>query len=147
MKVRELHNAINQVAPIEGVRTYPDAATQIDFLKDATEEQRVAAQAIIDSWVDPPDPPDWDAFMDDLVVLEGVYESLASSSLLPVIMSRLARLADGAEWKGGKDALVQAWNKSGFELSPEQRLSVAGLIQAHRIPFSISDEGWLVTSD
>jgi len=52
----ELHNAVSLVAPISGVEKFPDGTYGVNFLDSATLEQRQAAQAIVDSWVEPAEP-------------------------------------------------------------------------------------------
>lgn len=51
----DLHHAIELVCPITGVAQL-SVGYRIDFADNATSEQRQAAQAIADAWVDPPAP-------------------------------------------------------------------------------------------
>lgn len=57
MNLSALHQEIAAIAPIEGVST----DGRIDFLPEATEQQRADAQTIFDNWIDP-EPPNWDGF-------------------------------------------------------------------------------------
>jgi len=50
-----LHKAIANVCPIDGVRQFADGTYEIMFQDEATPEQRAAAQHIVDTWVDPPE--------------------------------------------------------------------------------------------
>jgi len=52
----DLHDAVLAVAPIVGVEQYVDGRYSVIFSPDATDEQRAAAQAIADAWIDPPAP-------------------------------------------------------------------------------------------
>lgn len=47
-----LQSAVESAAPIDGL----SSDGTIWFKPEATEQQRIAAQAIADNWVDPPDP-------------------------------------------------------------------------------------------
>jgi selenocysteine lyase/cysteine desulfurase len=51
--LQSFHKAIAAVAPIDGV----SGDKEIWFKPEATEEQRLAAQAIADSWVDGDEVP------------------------------------------------------------------------------------------
>lgn len=50
-----LHDAVANVCPIDGVRQLADNTYEIMFQNEATSEQRQAAQHIVDNWVDPPE--------------------------------------------------------------------------------------------
>lgn len=50
-----LHEAVANVCPIDGVRQYADNTYEVMFRDEATPEQRAAAQHIVDNWVDPPE--------------------------------------------------------------------------------------------
>lgn len=52
----DLHNAVAAVCPIVSVRQYDDGHYELVFADNATTEQRQAGQAIVDTWVDPPEP-------------------------------------------------------------------------------------------
>jgi hypothetical protein len=52
----DLHNAVVAVCPILSVRQYEDGRYELVFSEDATEQQKQAAQAIVDAWIDPPEP-------------------------------------------------------------------------------------------
>lgn len=52
----DLHAAIAAVAPIIGVEQHHDGTFGISFLDSASLEQRQAAQAIVDSWIEPAEP-------------------------------------------------------------------------------------------
>ena len=57
MLIKLAHQKISEIAPIVGV----SSDGRIDFLPEATEEQRSAAQDILDNWQDPPEP-NWAGF-------------------------------------------------------------------------------------
>lgn len=52
----KLDQAVRVVCPILGLRRAMDGTVSIVFTDDATEAQRIAAQAVVDTWVDPPEP-------------------------------------------------------------------------------------------
>ena len=52
----KLDQAVRVVCPIIGLRRAMDGTVSIVFTDDATEAQRIAAQAVVDTWVDPPEP-------------------------------------------------------------------------------------------
>lgn len=52
----KIHLAIKSVCPIQGVSFFGDGKYEIQFDESATNEQRIAAQSIVDSWVEPPEP-------------------------------------------------------------------------------------------
>jgi hypothetical protein len=57
--MQELHDAIAAVCPIEGVAVVDpvDSSTwRIDFAPEATEEEKAAAQNVIDTWVPTGEP-------------------------------------------------------------------------------------------
>jgi hypothetical protein len=51
-----LDQAVRVVCPIIGLRRAIDGTVSIVFTEDATEAQRISAQAVVDNWVDPPEP-------------------------------------------------------------------------------------------
>ena len=61
MKITLLSRKLAEVAPIDGV----SESGVIWFQDAATDEQRAAAQEILDNWVDPPEP-DWAGFRADI---------------------------------------------------------------------------------
>ena len=52
----KLDQAVRVVCPIIGLRRAMDGTVSIVFTEDATEAQRIAAQAVVDTWVEPPEP-------------------------------------------------------------------------------------------
>ena len=72
MNVQAVINTLKDVAPIAGVR-HPFGDSKkiiIDFLPEATEEEKAAAQAIADTWIDPPENPSdraWNQLVTDLL--------------------------------------------------------------------------------
>lgn len=52
----QLHDAVALVCPIEGLIKHSNGTIKIQFKDEATPEQRQAAQAIVDSWVEPAEP-------------------------------------------------------------------------------------------
>jgi hypothetical protein len=55
----QLHNALAAVAPIVGVSIRPK---RIDFAPNASDEQKTAAQQILETF-EPTPPPNWDGFL------------------------------------------------------------------------------------
>lgn len=51
----QLHDAVALVCPIEGLVQHSTGTIEIQFKNEATPEQRVAAQHIVDNWIDPPE--------------------------------------------------------------------------------------------
>lgn len=51
-----LDQAVRVVCPIIGLRRAMDGTVSIVFTEDATEAQRISAQAVVDTWVEPPEP-------------------------------------------------------------------------------------------
>ena len=51
----ELDSAIRKVCPIESVYQALDGQYGIQFAENATDEQKAAAMAILDSWKEPPE--------------------------------------------------------------------------------------------
>lgn len=49
----DLHSTISAVAPITGVEQHTDGTYGIQFMPEATEQQRSAAMAIASSWQEP----------------------------------------------------------------------------------------------
>lgn len=52
----DLHNAVSVVCPIVSVRQYADGHYELVFAEGVTDQQKQAAQTIVDTWVDPPEP-------------------------------------------------------------------------------------------
>jgi hypothetical protein len=55
LKLGKLDQAVRIVCPIIGLRQAMDGMVSIVFTEDATEAQRIAAQAVVDNWVEPPE--------------------------------------------------------------------------------------------
>jgi hypothetical protein len=56
LNIANIDIAVRAVCPILSIRLVGDDSVSIVFDGDPTEEQRAAAQAIVDNWVDPPPP-------------------------------------------------------------------------------------------
>lgn len=52
----DVDKAVRQVCPIEGVTLLLNGGYTIHFEQSATIAQKIAAQTIVDNWVDPPEP-------------------------------------------------------------------------------------------
>jgi hypothetical protein len=52
----KIHLTIESVCPIQGVSFFGNGKYEIQFDESATNEQRIAAQSIVDSWVEPTEP-------------------------------------------------------------------------------------------
>lgn len=51
-----IHKAVELVCPIQGISLFQDGHYEIQFGAASTEEQRAAAQKIVDEWVEPAQP-------------------------------------------------------------------------------------------
>jgi hypothetical protein len=137
LSIEQLRDAIAEQAPIEGC-----SFDEIWFLPEATEEQRSAAQAILDNWVDPP-KQDWAGFVDALTTLEGFFAAVAGSSMAPFITTRMAALSDGKSFQGSSDRLIKVWNAAPPALDQTQRDQLTTLATAHGIPVAIDSDNLL----
>ena len=54
LNIANIDIAVRAVCPILGIRLMADESVNIVFDGSSTEEQRAAARAIVDGWVDPP---------------------------------------------------------------------------------------------
>ena len=138
MNVRNLHIAISSVCPVEGV----SSNGRIDFLPEATEEQRAAAQAILDNWVDPT-PPDWKAFRVALYADDGWKRVLNSNPAVgAVIASSLWQFQSdstiGVEIKFLWDGLIEVLDPP---LSPEEIDSLNTIAGAASVPIIVGNDG------
>ena len=52
----DVDQAVRQVCPIEGVTLLLNGGYTIHFEQSATTAQKIAAQTIVDTWVEPPEP-------------------------------------------------------------------------------------------
>jgi hypothetical protein len=52
----DVDQAVRQVCPIEGVTLLLNGGYTIHFEQSATTAQKIAAQAVVDNWVEPPEP-------------------------------------------------------------------------------------------
>ena len=143
MGLIQLHKKISQAAPIVGVSKLPDGSGyRIDFESDATPGQRQAAADIAEQWVDSPEPA-WSNFMDGLSAIDGFYAKIAEVPMAAIISTRIARLADGAEWLEQEDPLTQAWNASPPSLGESQKTALISLAEATAIPIQIDGDNKL----
>lgn len=138
MNVIDLTKALLTVCPIVGV----DWKGSIDFLPEATDEQRAAAQAIVDNWVDPT-PPDWKAFRTALYADDGWKRVLNSNPAVgAVIASSLWQFQSdstmGVEIKFLWDGLVEILDPP---LSPEEIDSLNTIAGAASVPIIVGNDG------
>ena len=138
MNILELHLAIDAVAPIESV----DNTGRIVFKLEATEEQRAAAQAIFDNWVDPT-PPDWKAFRIALYADDGWKRVLNSNPAVgAVIASSLWQFQSdstiGVEIKFLWDGLIEVLDPP---LSPEEIDSLNTIAGGASVPIIVENDG------
>ena len=138
MNVLALHLAIDAVAPIESV----DNTGRIVFKPEATDEQRAAAQTIVDNWVDPT-PPDWKAFRVALYADDGWKRVLNSNPAVgAVIASSLWQFQSdptiGVEIKFLWDGLTEVLDPP---LSPEEIDSLNTIAGGASVPIIVGNDG------
>lgn len=140
MNLSELYTAILLVCPIEGV----SSGGRIDFLPEATDGQRAAAQKVFDNWVDPI-PPDWQAFRIALYADEAWKRVLNSN---PAVGATIASIL----WQFQTDPTLAAevkflWDSLIPGLDPAlsvDEITALNLIAIdNNIPMSIEDDGFL----
>lgn len=141
MNLAAVDQAIRAVAPIHGV----DVSGTISFKDEATAEQRAAAQAIFDNWVDPPEQ-NWKAFVDDAAEVAGFYGAIAGSAMASLITARMVRLAAGEQFKGASDPLINVWNAAPPALDATQRSELQALADANDIPATIATDNLLTAT-
>jgi len=136
----DLHNAVASVAPIEGV----SSDGRIDFLPEATEDQRIAAQAILDSWQDPPEP-DWAGFRLALYA-EDAWKRVLNSN--PAVGATIASIlwqfqtdpTLAAEVKFLWDSLIPGLDPA---LSVDEVTALNLITIDNNIPMAVGDDGFL----
>ena len=140
-QVLKLHHACINVAPIIGVNIDEQSKITIEFEEIATASERQAAQAIADDWdVNRPEP-DWNAFLEGLAAIDGVYAAISAAPMASVIIARIQRLASKAsEWKERVDPLLSAWNAATPVLDETQRSALMHLASKTFIPISINSD-------
>lgn len=134
---RSMRLATVEVAKIAPINTISKDGV-IVFLPEATAEERAAAQAILDNWVDPPQQ-NWKAFVDEAAEVSGFYGAIAGSAMASLITARMVRLAGGEEFKGASDPLISSWNAAPPDLDQTQRDELTALATTHNIPVTIDD--------
>ena len=129
MDVFSLDKAIREVCPIVGV----SGDGRIDFLPEATPEQRAEAQAIFDNWVDPPQPQ-WDAFLAD-------FKTPGSNTLYASVVGKVgsAGFVVQDHWRNFVDVV----NAHDIETLPGAIAYLAQLLSDAGQPLSTSDiDAW-----
>lgn len=145
MDLQKLQAAIAAVAPIAGIR--PQEIKPIDFLPGATPDQRAAAQAVFDGWVDPPDP-DWTGFGSALEI-SADYLRIASHSVLATKLSGTleSRLIQQAEGRDRLANIKAVWDTLAAEAVPtaDEIAALNAAIAANNIDqfFAIANDGTL----
>ena len=139
-KLARQTKALQSVAPIDGLT----ADGLIWFRPEATEEQRAAAQAIIDNWADSPDP-DWAGFRLALYA-EDAWKRVLNSN--PAVGATIA----SCMWQLQTDPTLQVevkflWDSLIPGLDPAlsvDEVTALNLITIdNNIPMSIGDDGFL----
>jgi hypothetical protein len=140
MKITYLSRKLAEVAPIDGV----SESGIIWFQDSATDEQRAAAQAILDNWVDPPEP-DWPGFRTALYA-EDAWKRVLNSN--PAVGATIASIL----WQFQTDPTLAAevsflWDSLIPGLDPAlsvDEITALNLIAIdNNIPMSIGDDGFL----
>lgn len=144
MLLKLAHQKIAEVAPIEGV----SSDGRIDFLPTATDDQRLAAQAILDNWVDPP-KPDWPGFRTALYA-EDAWKRVLNSN--PAVGATIASTL----WQFQTDPTLAAevsflWDSLIPGLDPAlsvDEITALNLIAIdNNVPMVVEDDGLLSFSD
>ena len=144
MLIKLAHQKISEVAPIEGV----SSDGRIDFLPTATDDQRLAAQAILDNWVDPP-KPDWPGFRTALYA-EDAWKRVLNSN--PAVGATIASIL----WQFQTDPTLAAdvsflWDSLIPGLDPAlsvDEITALNLIAIdNNVPMVVEDDGFLSFSD
>lgn len=144
MLLKLAHQKIAEVAPIEGV----SSDGRIDFLPTATDDQRLAAQAILDNWVDPP-KPDWPGFRTALYA-EDAWKRVLNSN--PAVGATIASIL----WQFQTDPTLAAevsflWDSLIPGLDPAlsvDEITALNLIAIdNNVPMVVEDDGFLSFSD
>ena len=140
MKITLLARKLAEVAPIDGV----SESGIIWFQDAATDAQRSAAQAILDSWVEPPDP-NWAGFRTALYA-EDAWKRVLNSN--PAVGATIASIL----WQFQTDPTLAAevkflWDSLIPGLDPPlsvDEVTALNLITIdNNIPMSIGDDGFL----
>ncbi|MGA1024031.1 MAG: hypothetical protein ACO3S8_05000 [Aquiluna sp.] len=144
MLLKLAHQKIAEVAPIEGV----SSDGRIDFLPTATDDQRLAAQAMLDNWVDPP-KPDWPGFRTALYA-EDAWKRVLNSN--PAVGATIASIL----WQFQTDPTLAAevkflWDSLIPGLDPAlsvDEITALNLIAIdNNVPMVVEDDGFLSFSD
>ena len=140
MDISQIYNAVSGLG-VCGVSVNGDSV-RLDFKPDATDEQRAAAQAIVDNWVDPT-PPDWKAFRVALYADDGWKRVLNSSPVGgAVIASSLWQFQSdptiGVEIKFLWDGLIEVLDPP---LSPDEVDSLNTIAGGASVPIVVGNDG------
>jgi len=140
MKITLLSRKLAEVAPIDGV----SESGVIWFQDAATDEQRAAAQEILDNWVDPPDP-NWLGFR------TGLYANAAWIRVLRSNTTVGATIASGLWQVEVNPSLATEikflWDNLIVELDPPLDTaeidSLNHVASANHVPVSVDPDGFL----
>ncbi|MBD2261367.1 hypothetical protein [Pseudanabaena sp. FACHB-2040] len=133
--ILQLHQALEAVAPIDGVADLGDGTYRIDFSDSATSEQQAAAEELAKIWQPEPEQ-EWAKFTDALAQVTGFYAAVAQSPMCSFITARMVRLASREAFQDAADPLLQIWNAAPPNLTAEQRAAVQALADAHHLPLA-----------
>ena len=140
MKITLLARKLAEVAPIDGV----SESGIIWFQDAATDAQRSAAQAILDSWVEPPDP-NWAGFRTALYA-EDAWKRVLNSN--PAVGATIASIlwqfqtdpTLAAEVKFLWDSLIPGLDPA---LSVDEVTALNLITIDNNIPMAVGDDGFL----
>lgn len=142
VNLRAVHEAIAaQNLPLASVRMVDADTCELVFPEEATPEQRQAAQTILDTWQDPV-KPDWDKFLDGISA--ATLTKISASPVAPLLISRIARLADNPSiWQGESDRFFTLWNSQPPNLTANERNGLNTLAATNSIPVRINSSNLL----
>jgi len=140
MLLKLAHQKIAAVAPIVGI----SSDGRIDFLPEATDDQKTAAYAILDNWQDPPEP-NWAGFRTALYA-EDAWKRVLNSN--PAVGATIASIL----WQFQTDPTLAAevkflWDSLIPGLDPPlsvDEVTALNLITIdNNIPMAVGDDGFL----
>ena len=132
-----LNEAIVNVAPGTTIFVAEAGDVTLTFPEDATQDQKDAAQGVLDDWNYT--PADWQSFQDRLSA--AIVFAVGASDHATLIFTRLNNLAvgQGAGWDGDSDRLVLAWNNSPPVLTSEQETELNAVATEYNIPLHLHE--------
>jgi len=138
----QLHNAIAQVAPIDGVGVDKDNNYRIDFDESASSEQRIAAEEMLSNFVLTPEP-EWDGFR-AAIALNETWERVLNQS--PAIAATIVSLWSRMDGESITQVLP-LWNRlaeryqSSSSFTVEEIEGLNAIASDNHIPVMLGEDG------